>query len=191
MGQANPANGRVPWEMCSMRMTIVPLNGVDAQLIQATVQRLKDILPWEYEIAPRCGDPEEAAGTVALNVADLFERLHRSHQPNQLTIGVTSCDLVAPGLDYVFGYAAPAQAAGIISLARLSNTGGDQRILAERAAKEILHETGHLLGLGHCGDPACVMTYSQTLQDTDNKSCSYCRRCVRELSRLPEIIAEG
>lgn len=112
-----------------------------------------------------------------------------------LVAGVTEWDLNVPGYNFVYGYAVPDCFQAVVSLSRLhelerERAAHDTRLL-ERATKEVLHEAGHLLGLGHCPDPNCVMHYSQTLQDTDLKSERFCPRCARELSRLPESSHEG
>ncbi len=82
-------------------------------------------------------------------------------------------DLTVPGLNFVFGLADPARGAAVISLARLYpefyGQPRDPRRFKERAVKEAVHELGHLLGLGHCPDPACVMSFSNSLADTDRR----------------------
>ncbi len=171
-----------------MRMSIVPFGGVDTRLVKAIVHRLSALLPWEFEIRPRCDVAMPTEGAV--HVDSFFALLRTTDRISDMTIGVASLDLTAPGFDHVFGYAAPEQHAATISLYRLADGTNDTDVLVERAAKEVLHEAGHVLGLGHCGDPRCVMTYSQTLQDTDIKPCYYCAKCLREISRMPETVTE-
>jgi hypothetical protein len=89
-----------------------------------------------------------------------------------------------PGLNFVFGLADPSSRCAIISLARLyPEFYGQPRnpgLFKARAVKEAVHELGHLLGLGHCPDPACVMAFSNSLGDTDRKGPGFCAPC-REL----------
>ncbi|HZE21736.1 MAG TPA: archaemetzincin family Zn-dependent metalloprotease [Desulfobaccales bacterium] len=105
---------------------------------------------------------------------------------DELILGVTNVDLTVPGLNFVFGLADPGSRCAIISLARLYpeyyGQPRDPRQFKERALKEGVHELGHLLGLGHCSDPDCVMFFSNTLADTDRKGSGFCARC-RELLR--------
>ncbi|GAJ15820.1 unnamed protein product, partial [marine sediment metagenome] len=48
-------------------------------------------------------------------------------------------------------------------------------------SKEVIHEIGHLLGLRHCSNPKCVMHFSNTLNDTENKDIIFCKECRREI----------
>ncbi|MFN3804006.1 MAG: archemetzincin [Pyrobaculum sp.] len=88
------------------------------------------------------------------------------------TVYVLNCDGYYPGLSYVFGLAIPKVGTAVVFTARLL---GER--FEERLAKEITHEAGHLYGLGHCGDPHCVMYFSNSLLDTDRKSQFFCPRC--------------
>jgi archaemetzincin len=101
-----------------------------------------------------------------------------------LVLGVTEVDLYVPELNFVFGLAAPG---AIISLARLNpefyGLPPDPRLLQERSLKEAVHELGHLLGLGHCPHPSCVMFFSNQLSDTDRKGSGFCPTCRRGLGR--------
>jgi archaemetzincin len=96
-----------------------------------------------------------------------------------LVLGVTGVDLFVPELNFVFGLAEPRQKTAIISLARLQFYGlpANPDLFRKRALKEAIHELGHLLGLGHCPNPACVMFFSNSLADTDRKGSGFCPRC--------------
>lgn len=91
-------------------------------------------------------------------------------------LGVIDVDIYAHGLNFIFGLAHPLRRIALISAYRLS---GPQ--LLERIAKEVVHETGHLFGLSHCADSLCVMYFSNTVADTDNKSKNLCRQCRRKI----------
>jgi archaemetzincin len=103
---------------------------------------------------------------------------------DEFILGVTNVDLTVPGLNFIFGLADPASRGAIISLARLYpeyyGQPRDPGLFKARALKEAIHELGHLWGLGHCPDPACIMFFSNTLADTDRKGPGFCSRC-REL----------
>lgn len=99
-------------------------------------------------------------------------------------LGVTERDLWLPGMNYVFGAAQPRDRVAVISLARLREEfygrPADPLLFLLRAVKEGVHELGHNLGLGHCGNPRCIMFFSNALADTDRKGPGFCDWC-REL----------
>jgi archaemetzincin len=106
---------------------------------------------------------------------------------NGLVLGVTGVDLFVPELNFVFGLAEPRQKSAIISLARLQpefyGLPADPNLFKERALKEAIHELGHLLGLGHCPNPTCVMFFSNSLADTDRKGQGFCNKCRKLLEK--------
>ena len=105
----------------------------------------------------------------------------------EFILGVTGVDLTAPGLNFVFGLADPGGRAAVISLARLYpefyGQPRDPRLFKARAVTEAVHELGHLIGLGHCPDPACVMSFSNSLADTDRKGPGFCHLCREKLGK--------
>jgi archaemetzincin len=107
----------------------------------------------------------------------------------EIILGVTGVDLTVPGLNFVFGLAAPESRAAVISLARLYpefyGQPRDPVRFKARAVKEAVHELGHLLGLGHCPDPDCVMSFSNSLADTDRKGPGFCQACRDLLPKKP------
>ncbi len=49
--------------------------------------------------------------------------------------------------------------------------------------KLILHELGHLLGLGHCVN-YCVMRFSNNLLELDEKPDEFCEECKYKLVKV-------
>jgi predicted Zn-dependent protease len=93
-------------------------------------------------------------------------------------LGISDAELTAPGYGRVFGEAMVGGCCAVVGLGALaspSQSGGTT--LLERAVKEAVHEMGHVAGLEHCADPACVMYPSRDIADTDRKGGEFCRRC--------------
>jgi archaemetzincin len=95
-------------------------------------------------------------------------------------LAITGVDLYMPGLNFVFGSAGGR--AAVVSIRRL-RSGADAALLEQRLLKEAWHELGHTFGLGHCEDPHCVMSFSNSLADTDRKSSQFCNACQAKLNR--------
>jgi len=98
-------------------------------------------------------------------------------------LGIVDHDLFVPELNFVFGEAGPK--AAVISLTRLRQTfyrlPEDQDLFHRRVLTEAVHELGHTYGLGHCGNPRCVMFFSNSLSDTDRKDPGFCPECRKNL----------
>jgi archaemetzincin len=98
-------------------------------------------------------------------------------------LGIIDHDLYVPRLNFVFGEAG--RTAAIISLTRLRNEfyklPKDQTLFRKRALTEAVHELGHTYGLAHCGNPHCVMFFSNSLIDTDMKGSEFCPKCKAKL----------
>lgn len=101
-------------------------------------------------------------------------------------LGVVDEDLFASGLNFVFGEAGSRMA--VISLARLRERfyGRPEKspFLRRRALIEAVHELGHTYGLGHCNDPFCVMSFSNTLSDTDRKGHEFRGGCLKRMQEF-------
>lgn len=96
---------------------------------------------------------------------------------------LVNLDLFVPQLNFIFGVAQP-NGHALVALPRLSpvfyGLAEDPAVYFQRVNKEALHELGHVLGLDHCAN-YCVMRFSNTLSDTDEKPVTYCPQCKRRL----------
>ncbi|MBS7609892.1 archaemetzincin family Zn-dependent metalloprotease [Candidatus Bathyarchaeota archaeon] len=98
-------------------------------------------------------------------------------------LGVTGIDLYVQGMNFVFGQAQLGGRSALISIYRLKpefyGSKPNESLLLERCVKEAIHEFGHTLGLRHCPNPRCVMTFSNNILMVDAKSREFCQRCHR------------
>ncbi len=98
-------------------------------------------------------------------------------------LGVTALDLFVPVLTFVFGEAQLDGRCGVVSLHRLREEHyglpPNPGLLAERLAKEAVHELGHTYGLRHCDDWNCVMASTHSVERLDLKAVDFCAGCAR------------
>ncbi len=121
---------------------------------------------------------------------ELLRALDRVQRPEQgRVLGLVDADCYASGLNFVFGQAAPGRGTAFVALPRLRpsfyGSPEDPERFHVRVLKEAVHELGHTWGLPHCGDPGCVMHFSNRLQDTDVKAARFCASCRGRLSFTP------
>lgn len=134
-----------------------------------------------------------------LNPADAYNAVRRQHHSTQLLrklrdlalagsekiLGVTELDLFIPIFTFVFGEAQVGGSAALISAHRLRQEfyglPAAKDLLLMRAEKEAIHELGHAFGLAHCRDYACVMRFSNSVEEVDVKSSELCPACSDKL----------
>lgn len=101
----------------------------------------------------------------------------------RLVLGIVNADGYVEGLNFVFGLATPQTRVATVYVRRLQYQATPE-LYRQRLLKEAMHEVGHLLGLGHCDNPLCVMSFSNSLQDVDRKEARFCDRCSLNLKAL-------
>ncbi len=119
---------------------------------------------------------------AVLDALDIFRHRMKVKANVLLIIGT---DLFRSGDEFLFGLARPSAGVAVVSTARLCNEyydlHTDEEIFVDRIAKEGMHELGHLLGLDHCSDQACIMYNPQTLEDLDRKKKQFCKSCQEKI----------
>jgi archaemetzincin len=179
------APAAAPW-----RIHLIPCGPVPPGIIASLKDGLQQELAAEVIQSGEMPVPANAYSARRRQyLAETFIPLLAPPRPSQgdLALGITAVDLYVPGLNFVFGLADSRQRCAVISLARLNPESyglpPDPKLFQERALKEAVHELGHLLGLGHCRNPACIMFFSNSLADTDRKGPGFCPECRRRLGR--------
>jgi archaemetzincin len=120
----------------------------------------------------------------------LLDWLLRHNNPDSNTKVLALCDFDAYSdeLNFVFGEAHLGGKVAAVYLPRLkqdfylkksdTNERFEQRII-----KEAVHELGHTFGLTHCERSKCVMHFSNSLQDTDERFCERCNRILKDIDQ--------
>jgi len=112
----------------------------------------------------------------------LLRRLEsRADNPGVVLIGVTWLDLGTPLFAHMFGQARLRGSAAVVSLARLTPSfyglSDNETLTVRRAILEVLHELGHLVGLKHCRDFACIMHRADIVESIDVRGETFCADC--------------
>jgi archaemetzincin len=100
---------------------------------------------------------------------------------SHLNLAVTETDMFAGRLNFVFGYADYVSHVGIVSLSRLGGR-RDQALFDRRLLKLVRHEIGHMYGMAHCTNPACVMRGANSRAEADSTPLSLCPACAAKLA---------
>jgi archaemetzincin len=169
-------------------ITLVPIGEVEDTAVQSLAPPLTEILGQEAEVAGTLLLPEDGwSRSRRQYLASAILALVPVPARGNRALGITSADLYAPGLNFVFGIADTEGRRALIPLARLRpefyGSPPDDALFPQRAVREAVHELGHTFGVGHCRDPMCVMFFSNTLHDTDLKGPGFCAACIEKVNR--------
>lgn len=118
---------------------------------------------------------------LQVNGEDLLSEVSRlrSKLESDYAIGFVKDDLYVPDLNFVFGLASREGGSAVVSSHRLASP--HPGLYRDRLTKEVVHELGHVFGLGHCEGLHCVMHFSNSLEDTDIKNSILCPKCESRL----------
>jgi archaemetzincin len=152
---------------------ILPIGRVETELLK----ELKQVLPFNITILPSLEIPIGAYNKARDQYLGLAF-LSCLHKFGGIVLGITSVDLYAEGLNFIFGQAELNGSKGIISTYRLHSL--NKKKFISRVVKELVHELGHIFGLEHCSRELCVMRFSNCIEDTDRKSSWYCNKCLEK-----------
>lgn len=150
------------------------------EVIEVVKDLVKDVFQAEVSVLPQTSIPPEYRNSYR-GQYDGFKLLQWSGNlkrvKTSILLGLLDVDAYVAGLNFIFGIADPKNKVALVFLERLKDSEGLSSRFISRVKKEVLHELGHVLGLGHCGLRRCVMAFSNSIYDTDFKEFKYCNSC--------------
>jgi len=173
------------------RIGFVPLGQPPAPILRDLVGRVSRLVavPCAVRTLSRPPDPLPLPGRNQVDADRLLQDLEaRVDAPGEVLVGVTTHDIGHPIFTHFFGRARHGGGAAVVSVARLRpgfyGLPDDGALLLQRATREVLHELGHVAGLVHCDDPACLMRFAATVEAIDLRGARFCVACRAGLGSL-------
>jgi len=162
---------------------IVPIGYVDALAVSVVAANLQTLIGLNAATLPSRPDPQYAYLPLRsqYGAGQIIKALESMNDGARFKLGIVKCDLCTPILKFVFGESQLGGKAAVMSLHRLMDKDSARTYL--RAAKIGVHETGHLLGIGHCRAPDCLMAFVSTIEKLDGLPLRFCTACQYEISR--------
>lgn len=170
-------------------ITLLPVGQVEGEVLKSLQQSIAQLFLEEVSIAD----------AIPLQ-ADSWNRRREQYDADVILSGIpspphgskilaiTGGDLFARGLNFVFGAAHESSQKAVLSLWRLRPEvyylPHDETLFRRRLLTEAVHELGHTFGLSHCSNAACVMYFSNTLKETDQKGWKPCKSCRESLEKI-------
>lgn len=174
-----------------MGFVLVAVGEVDQKVLQTLKEDLNKVFGKQIWVGKRMPEAHYAFNKKRNQYLStmILNGLMNEYASFEKILGIVDHDLYVPDLNFVFGEAG--RRAAVISITRLRqefyNLPQDQRLFQKRVLTEAVHELGHTYGLGHCGNPGCVMFFSNSLVDTDRKGSEFCSKCKENLREaLPD-----
>ena len=163
----------------------VAVDEVDPELAEALLVKVSRLIgvPCRLEREPLGVVLPMLEGRAQADADRLLELLEaRAGAGGEILVGVAAADIGHPIFTHFFGRARRHGRAAIVSLARLApefyGMPADRDLLLRRAAREAVHELGHVAGLPHCEDFGCLMHFAPNVETIDLRGEHLCNQCA-------------
>ena len=171
-----------------MRIDLVPVGNLEDGVVGTSRDVLRERYDAEVVVRSSAPVPDEAYDRTsgqynAERIISVAERVGHGEK----NLALTDADIFYRQRNFVFGLAYLDGKGCVVSTNRLRMTadGGpvndDEETFFDRVRKEVVHEVGHTLGLRHCDNDTCVMSFSPTVREVDQKYERPCHGCSREV----------
>ncbi|MEM5804644.1 MAG: archaemetzincin family Zn-dependent metalloprotease [Candidatus Aenigmatarchaeota archaeon] len=176
-----------------MLIRIIPVGNIPEKVLESVKAALPDIFNAEVRVLGQHAIPSESYNNwrKQYDAEKIISILTQEKDAQFIdkdipTLLIADKDLYYDGMNFVFGIEDMTKGCAIISIARLKpefyKNATNMTVLTERVIKEAVHEIGHHLGLEHCKHPFCVMCFSPSIEDVDNKQKYFCNGCKLKAS---------
>lgn len=188
-----------PIDYAVTEMKIVPLNFSIYSAVQPEdIALLKDILRQDFpsakvSIGYPMNVPKDAYNdkTQQLDINKLLkELLKKPEEKSVRVIGITAMDLTDYKLNFLFSGVWLGKNALVMSYRRLKTD--NPNLNRDRYRKILLRALGFTFGFKSLSDRTCVMAFSNSLQELDEKGAKWCGEEAEEIKKIsPEATPHG
>ena len=166
-----------------MRIDVVPVGDPEGGLLEDARDVLREKYGADINIHSGVPVPRDAYSSDKDQYnAERFIKVCNRVGGGDKNISITPHDLYFRNRNFVFGLAYLNGGGCVVSTHRLKMATDGGRVensgkVVDRVRKEVVHEVGHTLGLEHCDNKMCVMSFSPSVSEVDRKFERTCAKC--------------